>query len=100
MKSWKRNIGKFNTANLGSNKEYNRQIQSLLNTYEAANFLGLSPRTLEALRLRGGGPPFIRVTVKAVRYKPADLDAWIESRRRHSTSDLGMAPLSDPTPRR
>lgn len=60
---------------------------ALLFTAEAAFLLGLSVRTLEALRLRGGGPPFISVTPKAVRYSRCDLDEWIAIRRRVSTSD-------------
>ena len=59
----------------------------LLYTVEAAFLLGLSPRTLEALRLRGGGPPYIQVTPKAVRYRRRD--AWLDARQRVSTSDPG-----------
>ncbi len=66
---------------------------ALLYTVEAAFLLGLSPRTLEALRLRGGGPPYIQVTPKAVRYRRRDLDAWLDARQRVSTSDPGP---SDP----
>lgn len=62
---------------------------ALLYTVEAAFLLGLSPRTVEALRLRGGGPPYIQVTPKAVRYRRRDLDAWITARSRKSTSDPG-----------
>ncbi len=62
---------------------------ALLHTAEAALLLGLSPRTLEAFRLRGGGPPYIAVTPKAVRYRRGDLEAWIAARRRVSTSDPG-----------
>ena len=58
---------------------------ALLFTAEAAFILGLSARTLEALRLRGGGPPFVKVTPKAVRYRRRDLDAWIVARVRSST---------------
>ncbi len=64
---------------------------ALLFTAEAAYLLGLSPRTLEALRLRGGGPPFVAVTPKAVRYRPRDIENWIVERRRVSTSDSGSA---------
>ena len=60
---------------------------ALIYTVEAAFLLGLSPRTLEALRLRGGGPPYIQVTPKAVRYRRRDLDAWLDARQRKSTSD-------------
>ena len=62
---------------------------ALLFTVEAAFLLGLSPRTVEALRLRGGGPPYIQITQKAVRYRRRDLDAWITARSRKSTSDPG-----------
>ncbi len=62
---------------------------ALLLTAEVAFLLGLSPRTLEALRLKGGGPPFVAVTPKAVRYRRCDLEAWIEARVRTSTSDPG-----------
>ena len=63
---------------------------ALLFTTEAAFLLGLSPRTLEALRLRGGGPIFIALTPKAVRYHREDLENWIAGRRRMSTSDPGL----------
>jgi hypothetical protein len=59
----------------------------LLKTLEAAEFLSLSPRTLEALRLKGGGPPYIQVTSKSIRYRVKDLQDWIEERRCTSSSD-------------
>jgi hypothetical protein len=43
---------------------------------------------LEKLRVVGGGPPFIKVG-KAVRYKLADLDTWLEEQKRGSTSEYG-----------
>ena len=64
-----------------------KHSDALLFTTEAAFLLGLSPRTLEAFRLRGGGPPFIAVTPKAIRYRRQDLEKWIAARRRVSTSD-------------
>lgn len=60
---------------------------ALLHTVEAAFLLGLSPRTLETLRLRGDGPPFVMVTKRAVRYRRQDLIEWIRARQRRSTSD-------------
>jgi hypothetical protein len=67
-------------------------MQELLDTRAAAGVLRLSPRTLESLRLRGGGPRYVRLSRRAVRYHPVDLDAWIEKSRRSSTSDDGAAP--------
>ena len=55
---------------------------------EAAERLCLSPRTLERYRVSGEGPKF-RKLGRWVRYTVADLEAWIESRTRSSTSDDG-----------
>ena len=60
---------------------------ALLTTNQAAYLLGLSPRTLEALRLRGGGPAFVALSTRAIRYRRADLLQWVESRVCTSTSD-------------
>lgn len=61
--------------------------KSLLSTADAAVRLGLAPCTLEKMRCVGGGPPFIKLSPRAVRYAEEDLDAWVDSRRRVSTSD-------------
>jgi len=62
---------------------------SLLTTNAAARMLGYSPRALENWRYRGGGPRFVRVSARSVRYRSADLETWIEERLRVSTSDDG-----------
>ncbi len=59
----------------------------LLTQKEAADRLGLSTRFLEVRRYQGGGPPFVRVSSRCVRYRPADLEAWAAERVRTSTSD-------------
>jgi len=62
--------------------------QAFLNTRQAAEFLGMQPQTLDAWRCRGCGPRFVKLG-RAVRYRRADLDAWVESRVRANT--LGTA---------
>ena len=57
---------------------------------EAARRLGTSVRTLQKWRCNGKGPRFVRLS-RAVRYDPADLDAFIAVGRRTSTSDPGAA---------
>lgn len=57
----------------------------MLRTEDAANYTGLSASTLNKLRLTGGGPEYIKVG-KSVVYDPADLDTWLSSKRRRSTS--------------
>ncbi|MDP2962991.1 MAG: helix-turn-helix domain-containing protein [Sulfurimicrobium sp.] len=59
---------------------------TLLNTQEAAQFLGVSKAFLERDRWAGARIPFIKVGSRAVRYRQADLDSFIQSRTRQSTS--------------
>ena len=59
-----------------------------LSTREAADYLGLSARTLDRYRVSGEGPVFHRFGGR-VRYTRADLDAWAKARRRASTADDG-----------
>jgi predicted DNA-binding transcriptional regulator AlpA len=58
----------------------------LLDVREAALRLGLSKSTLDKMRCLGRGPRFIRATDRAIRYDPADLEAFAAERRRKSTS--------------
>ena len=53
---------------------------------EAAAFLRLSPRTLEKLRVIGGGPRF-RKFGRRVMYALADLEAWADARSFENTFD-------------
>ena len=57
---------------------------------EAAAYTGLSASTLNKLRVFGGGPAFLKLGAR-VAYDTRDLDAWLATRRRQSTSDLGTA---------
>ena len=63
----------------------------LLTPEEAGAQLGLTPGALAQLRYIGGGPRFIKLTAKAVRYRQSDLDSWIASRARQNTRDYGIA---------
>jgi hypothetical protein len=57
-------------------------------TEPAARYLGLSPRSLEKMRLTGAGPVF-RKFGRRVLYAMEDLEAWAQAQRRRSTSDPG-----------
>jgi predicted DNA-binding transcriptional regulator AlpA len=61
----------------------------LLDTREAARQLGLSPSYLAKRRITGGtdSPVFIKLG-KLVRYAQKDIDAYLDSRRRRSTSEV------------
>ena len=60
----------------------------LLTQGEAARLLRLSERTLERLRLQGGGPLYVKAG-RAVRYRETDLEAWIAARVVSNTSQIG-----------
>ncbi|GAB2468691.1 helix-turn-helix domain-containing protein [Comamonas humi] len=62
------------------------QPQRYLTNDEAADYLRLSPRTLEKQRVLGGGPKF-RKFGRRVMYAVTDLDAWAEERSYETTSD-------------
>lgn len=52
----------------------------------AAEYLGISFRTLQGYRTKGGGPEFIKIGKKAVRYKIQDLIDWANDRKKKNTS--------------
>lgn len=52
----------------------------------AAQFLGFTPRALQAWRHRGNGPVFVRISSRAVRYRRKDLVAWAEQRLCQNTA--------------
>ena len=62
----------------------------LLNTAEAAQFLGVSKAFLERDRWAGARIPFVRVGDRAVRYQLSELEAYVAGQVRHSTSDRGV----------
>lgn len=62
--------------------------ERMMRETEVADVLGVSRRTLQGWRWRGGGPPYLRIG-SAVRYEPAAVRAWLDAQRRTSTSDDG-----------
>ena len=64
----------------------------LLNPKHAAKYLGISHRTLESMRLKGGGPVYMKVG-RLVRYSRTALDEWLLANARRSTSDRRPAVL-------
>ena len=64
----------------------NKPSVRYLTNDEAAEFLRLSPRTLEKQRVIGGGPRF-RKFGRRVMYAITDLESWADSRSFEMTSD-------------
>lgn len=59
----------------------------LLTVEEAAKRLRLSTSTLNKWRVSGEGPAFVKLD-RRVLYRAADLEAWLQHGRRHSTSEV------------
>jgi len=57
----------------------------LLKTPEVAKQLRVTKATLESWRCRGGGPQFVKYG-RAVRYRPEDIEIFLEKSLRSSTS--------------
>jgi excisionase family DNA binding protein len=71
-----------------SDQPIGRPQARYLTCEEAATLLRLSPRTLEKLRIIGGGPRF-RKFGRRVLYAVEDLEAWANARCFEMTSDPG-----------
>ena len=63
-----------------------RPASRYLSNDEAADFLKLSPRTLEKQRVVGGGPKFRKFGRRVV-YAIEDLESWANARACDTTSD-------------
>lgn len=66
----------------------------LLDEHQTAALTGMSVHWLRRKRWAGGGIPFIKIgegTKGAVRYRREDVEQFIASRVRRSTSDPGQA---------
>jgi predicted DNA-binding transcriptional regulator AlpA len=51
----------------------------MLNERDVARITGMSVQTIRRWRLFRSGPKYLKIGV-AVRYKPADIAAWLEAR--------------------
>ncbi len=69
-------------------------MSELLKEMEVAKLIGLSVHWLRRKRWGGGGIPYIKISEGlggAVRYRREDVEAFISSKMRKSTSDHGQA---------
>jgi predicted DNA-binding transcriptional regulator AlpA len=62
-------------------------LAPLLTAKEASRLLKVSLSWLAKSRMRGDGPPYIRVG-RSIRYAEPALSQWMKSRQRLSTSEV------------
>lgn len=60
----------------------------LLTIQDAADYLRVHRSFLDRRRVAGGGPRYIRMSARVIRYALDDLDAWLASNRRVNTSEI------------
>ena len=58
----------------------------LINEKAAAAFLKLKDRTLQSYRQKGGGPKYIQLSSRCLRYRRIDLKAWATGRTVHANN--------------
>ena len=74
--------------------------EPLMKEDEVANYLGLSKSYLRKGRHHGNGPSYRKLGT-AIRYRPEDVEAWLEECKRESTEkgpsqETGLAPPGSP----
>lgn len=62
----------------------------VLSETETAEELSLSVRTLQAMRLDGTGPAFIKLTERRIGYAVSELERWIARRTVRSTTEASV----------
>ena len=64
--------------------------KKLLTETEVSESYGFTLSWLRNMRIKGGGIPFIKCS-RSVRYKPDDVEGYIEANRVHSTTEAEYA---------
>ena len=62
-------------------------MESLMTEKEVAQLFQVKLNTVQVWRLRGVGPPFIKVSSGSVRYDPIAVENYLHSRQRQSTRE-------------
>ena len=62
-----------------------------LDTVQAAAWVGLSPKTLQRMRVTGEGPVYAKWRRRVI-YDRADLDDWVARRKRRFTGEAVEEP--------
>lgn len=62
-------------------------LSRMINEHEAAIYIGHSVRALQNWRVRGGGPQYIKVSGRSIRYRRKELNEWANNKLVSSTSE-------------
>ncbi len=67
---------------MNSNNSRAIEGRAVVSSTEAAQMLGISPRTLANWRVQGRGPAYVRIgkNRSPILYRVGDIESWLESR--------------------
>ena len=65
---------------------------------QVAEELQTSPYNVRKMRMRGGGPPYYRITPRVIRYPREEFESWKQSRTVNATCEENPNMLSRITP--
>jgi len=68
-----------------------RGQRRLLTTADLGEVLGMTRTAIYNMRHRGDGPRWIRIDARSVRYRPEDVEAWLEERAAATASEAPPA---------
>jgi predicted DNA-binding transcriptional regulator AlpA len=77
----------MDTLSTPKTSAFDADLDRLITEHEAAAFIGYTVRALQNWRVRGGGPRFVKVSSRSIRYRHRDLLNWTEQHLRSSTSE-------------
>lgn len=72
------------SQNLARDPDY---LDRLIDEGEAARFVGYTVRALQGWRVKGGGPMFVKISARSIRYRRRELIEWAEAHLRANTSE-------------
>ncbi|GGL88569.1 hypothetical protein GCM10009706_29030 [Curtobacterium citreum] len=66
-------------------------MESLLTPKQVGEIAGVTEPALAQMRYRGTGPVYRQLSARTIRYREADVQAWIDASARTQTGDLQEA---------
>ena len=73
---------------LGSRSTSISSMRELLDSKGASSYLCVARQTLAKMRVSGTGPAYYKLG-RRILYERAELDTWLDTKKRSSTSDAG-----------
>jgi len=72
-------------------------MDGLIDEFTVAENLRVSVKTIQNWRQLGRGPRYIAISKRCIRYKPEDVQAWVERQAAYSTSEVAARALDEVT---